>query len=59
MYHKMFDSVGFDLQVNLEKRRLLMKIQTASLMLKEVLKRGSYSPLLPQPMLPLLDSSRE
>ena len=36
MFHKMFDSVGFDLQVNLEKLRLMMKIQTASLVLKEV-----------------------
>ena len=59
MFHKMFDSVGFDLQVNLEKLCLMMKIQTASLVLKEVLKRGSYSPLLPQPMLPLLDSCME
>ena len=59
MFHKMFDSVGFDLQMNLEKLRLMMKIQTASLVLKEVLKRVAYSPVLQQPMLTLRCDDRE
>ena len=59
MFHKMFDNEGWDLQVNLEKLLLMMKIQKVSLVLREVYKRAAYPPLLQLSMLLLQNGCKE